>query len=165
MEHMLQSHNLKLYRKRVIPAENLLLADDVIVRLTPDLLITSWRSIHPKPEFSHGCSCYYLQRGYKVSRIYRPDNSLLRWYCDIVEYHADDTANTLTAQDLLADVVISPDGSIRVLDLDELADAVERQLISTDQLLHALRSLHSLLGELEANGIERLDAPLAELHL
>ena len=66
---------------------------------------------------------------------------------------------------LLADVVISPDGSIRVLDLDELADAVERQLISTDQLLHALRSLHSLLGELEANGIERLDAPLAELHL
>ena len=163
MGQTLRPDGLKLYRKRVIPAENLLLSDDVIVRLDDELLVTTWRSIHPKPEFSHGCSCYYLKRGYKVSRIYRPDGSLLHWYCDIVEYHPETETNTLTAQDLLADVVVSPSGSVRVLDLDELADAVETGLITQEQLLHSLRSLHSLLGEIEAHGISELDVPLQSI--
>ena len=156
----MENGKLLLYRKRVIPDECILLKDDVIVRLDQEVLVTSWQALHPKPEFSHGCSCYYLDRGYKVSRIYRPDGSLLHWYCDIVEYSWQPGGESLVVLDLLSDVVIKPDGSIRVLDLDELAQAYEKDLISKSQLLTSLNNLNSLLSELYAHGINDLDEPL-----
>ena len=47
--------------------------------------------------------------------------------------------------DLLADVLVYPDGQVKVVDLDELADAVEQKLISQELLLTALRQLNTLL--------------------
>ena len=54
---------LKLYRKRIIPEECLLLKGDKLIRMDDEVIITSWTTINPKTEFSHGCSC-----GYGVSR-------------------------------------------------------------------------------------------------
>ena len=58
---------------------------------------------------------------------------------------ADTSENTLTSVDLLADVIIYPDGTFQVVDLDELVDAQEKGLISTEMLLDALRKLNHLL--------------------
>lgn len=99
---------LQLYRRRLIPAECILLKDDIIVKQTKDLIITSWKTLNPKIAFSHGCSCYFLREGFKISKFYTQNNSLLYWYCDIVEYARNESAHTLTTTDLLADVIVYP---------------------------------------------------------
>ena len=58
---------LKIYRKRIIPQEIVLLKDDVIVKADDDIIVTKWNTLKPKTGFSHGCSCYYLKKGVKVS--------------------------------------------------------------------------------------------------
>lgn len=156
---------LQLYRKRLIPAECILLKDDIIVKHTGDLIITSWKTLNPKIAFSHGCSCYFLQEGFKISKFYRQDNSLLYWYCDIVEYTQDDTAHTLTATDLLADVIVYPDGRTKVVDLDELAQAFETGLLSAAQLSAALRCLNRLLTYIYKDKFDQLQAPIESLGL
>ena len=115
----------KLYRKRLIPMECILLKDDIIEYCSEDMLITSWKTLNPKIEFSHGCSCYFFQEGFKISKFYKPDGQLLYYYCDIVEFEKNKEDNSLIVTDLLADVIIYPDGRLQVMDLDELADAQE----------------------------------------
>lgn len=136
----------KLYRKRLIPMECILLKDDTIEYCSDDMLITSWRTLNPKIEFSHGCSCYFFKEGFKVSKFYKPDGQLLYYYCDIVEFEQNDEDNSLIVTDLLADVIIYPDGHLQVMDLDELADAQEQALISGSQLNRSLRQLNKLLN-------------------
>ena len=68
---------LQLYRRRLIPDECILLKDDIIVKQTEELVITSWNTLNPKIAFSHGCSCYFLNEGFKISKFYRQDGSLL----------------------------------------------------------------------------------------
>ena len=60
----------KLYRQRLIPAECILLKDDIIVAQDDEVIITKWNTLNPKTEFSHGCSCYFLKEGLKVSKMY-----------------------------------------------------------------------------------------------
>ncbi len=136
----------KLYRKRLIPMECILLKDDTIKYCSDDMLITSWKTLNPKIEFSHGCSCYFFKEGFKVSKFYKPDGQLLYYYCDIVEFEKNDEDNSLTVTDLLADVIVYPDGRLQVMDLDELADAQEQALISGSQLNRSLRQLNKLLN-------------------
>lgn len=136
---------LKLYRQRYIPQETICLKDDLIVSHTEDTLITTWKTLNPKTAFSHGASCYFLKEGFKLSKFYKHDGSLLYYYCDIVEFVHNPTEPSLTAVDLLADVVIYPDGSVNVLDLDELADAFKQSLITASQLTDSLYRLNHLL--------------------
>lgn len=155
----------KLYRRRLIPSELILLKDDVIIKQDEDVVITTWKTINPKLEFSHGCSCYFLKDGLKVSKMYRSDNTLLRWYIDIVEFSFDNTKETLTTTDLLADVVIYPDGRMKVVDLDELADALENGLITKEQMVSCLRSLNHLLTLVYRDKFDRLQCRLDNLGL
>lgn len=134
-----------LYRKRIIPEECIHLKDDIILTCNDDILLTQWNTLRPKKELHHGYSCYFLKEGFKVSKFLREDNSLLFWYCDIVEYLFDRESNALTVLDLLADVVVCPDGSVKVLDLDELADALEQGTLSQDLLKKCLNRLNRLL--------------------
>lgn len=153
----------KLYRRRLIPSELILLKDDVIVRQDEEVVITTWNTLNPKTEFSHGCSCYFLKDGLKVSKMYRSDNTLLRWYIDIVEFSIDDSAEALTTTDLLADVIIYPDGRMKVVDLDELADALEKNLITKEQMVSCLRSLNHLLTLVYRDKFDRLQSRLDNL--
>ena len=140
------SNELQIYRKRLIPEECILLKDDIIVEQTDDYILTKWKTLNPKTTFSHGCSCYYLKEGFKISKFYRHDGSLLYWYCDIVDYDYQESTNSLIVTDLLADVVVYPDGFTKVLDLDELALASEKRLCDASKLTLALRHLDSLLN-------------------
>lgn len=153
---------VKLYRKRIIPDECLLLKDDEICRSDDEVVITKWNTINPKLEFSHGCSCYFLKQGIKVSKFYRHDGSLLYWYCDIVDYSFDEAEQSMTVTDLLADVIIFPDGSMKVVDLDELADACEKGLLSRELLCSSLRRLNDLLSLIYRDKFDRLQNYLAE---
>ena len=58
--------------------------------------------------------------------------------------------------DLLADVLIYPDGFVKVVDLDELADAEEAGIITKDQLLKSLRTLDKLLGMIYSGDFKRI---------
>ncbi len=154
-----------LYRSRIIPQETVRLKDDVIVFQDENLLITSWQTLKPKLAFHHGASCYFLRDGLKVSKFYREDGSLLYWYCDIVEYQDGPEAGSLVALDLLADVVIYPDGRVQVADLEEISTAFERGLISPSQLCTCLRRLDRLLNMIYQDKFDRFQAPLESLGL
>lgn len=157
--------NLQLYRKRIIPDECLLLKDDVIVEETEDYIATKWQTLNPKPAFSHGASIYMLKDGIKVSKMYRQDNSLLYWYCDIVEYSFDKEKNTLTSTDLLADVIIYPDNRVKVMDLDELSEAISKDLISKEQACTCLNNLNNLLTIIDRDKFDRYQAIFSRLGL
>lgn len=162
---MITQDNLQIYRQRFIPPECILLKDDTIVRQTEELIITKWTTLKPKAAFQHGCSCYFLKKGIKVSKYYRADDTLLFWYCDIVDYSYDAEKHALTVTDLLADVIIYPDGRLKVVDLDELADALEQQIITQDQLTRSLRQLNDLLSLIYRDKFDQLQAPLDLLGL
>ena len=82
------------------------------------------------------------------------------WYCDIVDYQDGPEENSLLVLDLLADVIIYPDGRIRILDLDELSEAFEKKLIDEKLLKKALLNLNDLLDALYENSISALEAPI-----
>lgn len=149
-----------LYRKRIIPPECIHLKDDIIVEQNDEYIITKWNTLNPKTEFSHGCSCYFLQDGIKMSKMYRQDGSLLQWYCDIVSFELDEEGHSMTVTDLLADVIIVPDGRMKVVDLDELAEALERDLITKEQMTSCLRSLNHLLTLIYRDKFDRLQSYL-----
>ena len=155
--------NLTLFRKRFIPDECVELKDDVILKQTDSVIVTKWKTIRDRSDLSSGYSCYYLDRGYKISKFLKSDDSLLCWYCDIITYEEDPEKNSLLVIDLLADVKIYPDGRIRVVDLDELSEAFEKRLIDEDLLKKSLLSLNRLLGEIYSDGIESLAAPIQEI--
>ena len=134
---------IQLYRKRFIPDELKLLKDDTILHMDDNLIITSWKTLKPRSDFASGISAYYRKEGFKISRHYGADGSFTRWYCDIIiESEVEDG---LVFSDILIDVVIFPDGTIQVVDLDEAAQALEQGLITKDMLAQALRSTNKLL--------------------
>ena len=75
-----------------------------------------------------------MKKGFKVSRFYDHENQHICWYCDIIDTTFDAELNAYTFTDLLVDVILTPDGSIKVVDVDELADAMENKLISQGML-------------------------------
>ena len=162
---MITQDNLKIYRQRFIPPECILLKDDIIVSQTEDMIITKWKTLKPKTAFQYGCSCYFLKKGIKVSKYSRADDSLLFWYCDIVDYSYDEAGHALTVTDLLADVIIYPDGHFKVVDLDELAEALEQKMITQEQLTRSLRQLNELLTLIYRDKFDQLEAPLNMLGL
>lgn len=139
----MDSSDIQLYRKRFIPDELKLLENDKILYLDDDLIITSWTTLKPRSDFASGISAYYRKEGFKISRHYGADGSFTRWYCDIIAESQEDT--NLIFSDLLIDVVIFPDGTVRVVDLEEAADALEQGLITANMLTQALRSTDKLL--------------------
>lgn len=150
----------KLYRKRLIPLECIALDDDRILMLNDDILITSWNTIRPKKELHHGISCFYLKEGWKISYFLKEDNSLLYTYCDIISYDWDKDVGTLTVIDLLADVIIYPDGFVKVVDLNELSQAFLEKLISEAELTDSLVKTDSLLSKIYAGKLSELTAPM-----
>ena len=145
-----------LYRRRIIPEECILLKDDIIQSCDEERIVTTWNALHPKKDLHHGSSCYFLKEGFKVSKFCREDDSLLYWYCDIVDFNYDSAKNTMIVTDLLADVIIYPDGFVKVVDLDELVTALESRAITLDTLKSCLSRLDRLLKLIYSGGFSEL---------
>ena len=150
--------NPTLYRRRIIPDECVMLKDDIILYCSRERIVTSWNTLHPKKDLHHGMSCYFLQEGFKVSKFCHEDDSLLYWYCDIVDFNYHPGDNSLIVTDLLADVIIYPDGFVKVVDLDELVAALESRSISLDTLKPSLMRLDKLLNLIYSNQFDTLKA-------
>lgn len=149
---------LKLFRRRYIPDEFKELSSDEILLLTDDLMITKWKTLHPRMDFSGAVSAFFINEGWKISRIVDNEGNLTYWYCDIIDIIKDEEANSITYEDLLFDVVVFPNGKYRVLDSDEAAQAFEEGLITKEQLISALRSMHELLEVVYHDRFDRLQA-------
>ena len=135
----------KLYRRRYIPDECILLKDDVILHQDDKLIITKWKTLKPRKDFDHGCSCFYLDKGIKISRFFDEEGELLFHYCDVIETHYDPEENAYIFNDLLADVIVYDNGFVKVLDVGEIAEAVDEGIITVAQAMNALRILDELL--------------------
>lgn len=134
-----------IFRKRLIPDEIIPLKKDRVLYLDDAILVTDWSTIRPRNDFASGSSCYFFKEGLKISRFYDHEHRFLRWYCDIIDTQYDASSNTYIFTDLLADVEIYPDGSFKILDLDELAQAHASGLLSDALLEKSLLQLHYLL--------------------
>ena len=140
--------NPVLYRRRLIPNECILLKDDVILSCTDNMILTKWNALRPKKELHHGFSAYFLKEHIKVSKFCTEDNTFMYWYCDVVDYEVEESAGTVTSIDLCVDVVVYPDGRLKVLDLDELVQARREGLLTQGQLEHALLATGDLLDDI-----------------
>ena len=149
-----------LYRKRLIPDECVLLKDDIIVEMDEDHILTRWNTLKPKKTLHHGDSCYYLNKGIKVSRFYTEDDILICWYCDIVSYEWNNEKTSLLTTDLLLDILVYPDGSFKLLDMDELAEARARKLIPDTLLQSSLLTADRLLNEIYDNKFHEIYTPV-----
>ncbi len=148
--------SIQLYRKRHIPQECILLNGDKILYLDDTRLITRWDTINPRTDFASGISVYDFAQHRKITKLLRADGSLLYWYCDIMKMHISHDSqkhvSSYTMEDLLIDVILYPDGSTRVLDLNEAADAFDAGLITAADLTLALRSADELLNLIRTGG-------------
>jgi len=152
-----------IYRKRIIPEEIILLDKDEILYSDEGHIVTRWNTIKPKKILHHGCSCYFLKEGFKVSKFYREDGSLLYWYCDIISYSYDPVKNSYVFTDLLADVLIYPDGRVEVVDVGEIADALTDGTLTVDEMIPALRSLDKLLAVIYSGGFAAIQKMINEI--
>lgn len=135
-----------LYRRRYIPDEKILLKDDEIVEVTDDVVVTKWLVLTKRHDFTHGVSCYFIKEGFKVSKFLDDNENILYWYCDIIDtqYNADE--NSYTFNDLLADVIVYPNGFVKVVDIDELATALRDKILDEKLMIKALERLDKLLN-------------------
>ena len=159
---MNETCEVKLYRKRLIPEECTLLKDDIILHQDSEVIITKWHTLKPKKTLDHGYSCYFLERGFKVSKFYDREGNLISWYCDITDQQFNEEENAWIFTDLLVDVIVYPDGSVRVVDLDELADALRDGLMDPSQLQITLRHTDKLLSLIYKGGFGRLQQYINE---
>ncbi|GHV41990.1 hypothetical protein FACS189490_09990 [Clostridia bacterium] len=152
---------MKLYRKRFIPVETVLLNDEVLLN-NGSMLVTKWQTIKPRLDLASGVSVYWFDLGVKVSKFFDKDGTFLFYYCDIIEAEFAENGD-IVCVDLLADVEVSPSGAVKVLDIGEVAEALESGLITVSQAVKALKSLDFLLAEIYAGRFGLLSAPIEDI--
>ncbi len=135
----------KILRRRFIPNETVDISGDELLYRDDELLITRWKAIRPRPDISGGISYAFLKEGYKISRFYDNSGKFMYWYCDIIDVDYKSESDTYTLIDLLLDVKVSASGIVRVLDADELAEAMEKDFITKEQACRALVNLNKIL--------------------
>ena len=136
--------DIRLYRRRFIPDEKIFLKDDDIILIDNEKVVTKWQVLTKRHDFTHGASCYYIKEGFKVSKFLDDKDNIVCWYCDIIETLVDD--NTYTFNDLLIDVIIKPDGFVKVVDLDEIATALKDNILTKQQIITAMETAERLLS-------------------
>ncbi|MFQ9150247.1 MAG: DUF402 domain-containing protein [Blautia sp.] len=149
-----------LYRKRLIPEECILLKDDELLyrdekRSSPDGI-----PYGRKKTCTMVFPAIFLTKASKSASFIKADGSLICWYCDIVTHSYDKATDTYVFTDLLADVLVYPDGRVKVVDLDELSEANETGLLNLENLHKALRTTNALLTEIYAGRFEVFTAPI-----
>lgn len=153
---------IRLYRRRYVPDEITELKDDKILMAKDDIIVTNWNVLKPRKDIDHGISIYYIEKGFKISKIYDSDNQLVYWYCDIIDTDYDVATNSYTFHDLLIDVLIYPDNRVEVVDLDEFAEFTKKQLLSADLLGKALHRTNDLLQYIYHGKFDELIQPILE---
>ena len=69
--------SIQLYRKRYIPNECILLKNDRILKVENNLILTCWNTLKPRKDISFGYSAYFIDKGFKVSKMYNEKKELV----------------------------------------------------------------------------------------
>ena len=146
----------RLFRRRFLPDELIELKDDRILSLSEDILITQWNVLKPRKDIASGISAYFIRQGVKVSKIYDSMQHLVYWYCDIIVTEIDSEQNIYTFNDLLIDVLVFPDGHVEVVDMDEFADTMEKNILDKKTCILALRHTNDLLSLIYAGKFSQM---------
>jgi hypothetical protein len=91
---------------------------------------------------------YWLDRWYNVFRFIEKDGTTRLWYCNIntpPEFNGD----VLTYIDLDIDIVVQPDFSFQVLDLDEFESSVARYAYTEHEKQQAQAALAEVISLIE----------------
>ncbi len=144
---------LKIIRKRIIPFETIPLNDDKIILHTESILVTKWKTLKPRNDFDNGISIYFFKEGYKISKFMDKNGDLVYYYCDIIDTDFNKEENTYIFTDLLADVILFENKNIKIMDIDELAYAYDKNLISLEMLKNSLNRLSTLLNVVHSDKI------------
>ena len=143
---------MKMLRKRFIPNEIVDISSDEVLERNENIIVTKWKPIKPRADIGGGISYIFLKKGYKISKIFDIEGNFKYWYCDIIEYTYDGQKDEYIFVDLLADVVVYPDGKYEVLDLDELKNVFEEKSITKEQMLKSIKCVNTLVEMLQ-NGV------------
>lgn len=146
----------KLFRRRFIPDELVHLKDDKILFSSESLIVTKWKTLKPRHDFTHGFSSYFIDKGIKVSKFLDNNGELFYYYCDIIKTDYNENDSTYIFSDLLIDVIIYPNGFVKVVDIGEITEALDGGLITADDAKYALSTLDGLLKVIYANKFETL---------
>ncbi len=87
---------------------------------------------------------YFVRKGYTISKVFHRSGEFLYYYCDVMEMRQTGRLRYLMI-DLLLDMIIYPDGRYHLIDVDELATAVEKGELRKRQQVYTLRTLHKMI--------------------
>ncbi len=146
----------KLFRKRFIPDEMVLLKDDKIVFADDEIIVTKWNVLRKRSDFTHGASCYFLNKNIKVSKFIDRNENILYWYCDIIDWKYDKEDNAYIFYDLLIDIIVYENGFVKVVDMSEISDALDKGIIDIELVKKALRAADELLNIIYQNKFDTL---------
>ena len=91
---------------------------------------------------------YYPGRGYAIWQVEEPNGTVKGWYCNI-STPLIETADTLSFDDLLLDILVYPDGRYVILDRDEF-EAARAEGLSDERAALAEGTLVELLALIQA---------------
>jgi protein associated with RNAse G/E len=88
---------------------------------------------------------YWLDRWYNVFRFARPDGTLRNYYCN-VNVPASFDGKTLSYVDLDLDILVDPDFSYRVLDVEDFERNASRYGYTEEVQANARKALEELIN-------------------
>ena len=83
----------------------------------------------------------------KLTAIYDENNKIIEWYFDIAKKIGKENGVPYE-DDLYLDVVVTPEGKIKLLDEDELKDALNRMEITNTEYKNAYKEANKLIDRL-----------------
>lgn len=145
---------LTLYRKRYFPEEIICLKDDTILCAKENLIISKWTTLKPREDIAGGISAYIIDKNIKISKIFDANKNFVHWYCDIITTECREDSSYIFT-DLLIDVIIDPDGTVHVVDMDELGDYIKNGTIDPDMACLALHAANDLLNSIDSGDFKQ----------
>lgn len=97
---------------------------------------------------THSLEYYWLDRWYNVFRFVQPDGRLRNYYCNINAPPTFD-GEILSYVDLDLDILVAPDFSYRILDVEDFESNIKRYGYSVEVQTNARRAVDELLTLVE----------------
>ena len=97
---------------------------------------------------THSLEYYWLDRWYNVFRFAQPDGKLRNYYCN-VNVPATFTENILSYVDLDLDILVAPDFSYRILDVEDFERNARRYGYTPEVQANARQALAELASMIE----------------
>lgn len=100
------------------------------------------------PGGTHSLEYYWLDRWYNIFRFAQPDGKLRNYYCNI-NVPPTFANDTLSYVDLDLDILVEPDSSYRILDVEDFERNTKRYKYSADVQANARRAVDELARMIE----------------